>query len=62
MIFLLVFLFLPSLFVRFVITSGSVPAAVLLLLMFILLLLGWHLVEESTVLLRQWPGMQPGQV
>ena len=62
MIFLLVFLFLSSLFVRFIITSGSVAAAMLLLLMFILLLLGWHLVEEGAVLLRQGPGVQPGQV
>ena len=59
MISLLVLLPLSALLLSLVVTSWSVSAAMLLVLLVFLLLLGRHLVEQSPVLLGKGAGMQP---
>ena len=57
MISLLVLLPLSALLLSLVVTSWSVSAAMLLVLLVFLLLLGRHLVEQSPVLLGKGAGM-----
>ena len=56
---LLVLLPLPPLILRLVLACRGVAAAVLLVLLVFLLLLGRQLVQEGPVLLGQWPGVKP---